>query len=172
MTLTKQNTLRVRVPGGKVRDKAGQVERSFELQISEATPVWFMQELQDAGGSLRLFADPDGLAKHYLRVSRRMFGDHKSKRRLHITPYCFRHVIATNLRESGWDVEEIAALLGKRSADTVSHYGFRRSGGRKPKHVTAHALIRGTVQCTNAVKPTSKSGLNSVLAKAFKKRAP
>ena len=172
VTLTKQNTLLVRVPGGKVRDKAGQVERSFELQISEAIPDWFMQELQDAGGSLRLFADPDGLAKHYLRVSRRMFGDHKPKRRLHITPYCFRHVMATNLRESGWDVEEIAALLGERSADTVSHYGFRKSGGRKPKHMTAHALVRGTVQCTSAVKPANKSGLNSVLAKAFKKRAP
>ena len=163
VTLTKNNTLRVRVPGGKVRAKAGQVERHFELQITEAIPDWFMQELQDAGGSVRLFADPDGLAKHYLRVSKRMFRDHKSKRRLHITPYCFRHVMATNLRESGWDVEEIAALLGERSADTVSHYGFRKSGSRKPKHVTTHALIRGTVQCTSAVKPANKTRLNQVL---------
>ena len=172
VTLTNKNTLRVRVPGGKVREKAGQVERSFELQITEAIPDWFIQELQGAGGSVRLFADPDGLAKHYQRVSRRMFSDQKSKRRLRITPYCFRHVTATNLRESGWDVEEIAALLGERSADTVSHYGFRKSGSRKPKHVTSHAVIKGTVKCTSAVKPANKSGLNTVLARAFKKRAP
>ena len=163
VTLTNKNTLRVRVPGGKVRAKAGQVERSFELQITEAIPDWFMQELQDAGGSLRLFADPDGLAKHYRRVSRRMFSDHKSKRRLHITPYCFRHVMATNLRESGWDVEEIAALLGERSADTVSHYGFRKSGSRKPKHASSHVIVKGTVKGTSAVKPVSMKGLNQVL---------
>lgn len=172
VTLTEKNTLLVRVPGGKVRDKAGQVERTFELQITEVIPDWFMQELKQAAGLLRLFADPDGLAKHYQRVSKRMFGDHKLKLRLHITPYCFRHAMATNLRESGWDIEEIAALLGERSADTVSHYGFRKSGSRKPKHVTSHALIRGAVQCSSAVKPSEKSGLDSVLARTFKKRTP
>ena len=163
VTLTKKSTLRVRVPGGKVRAKAGQVERHFELQITEAIPDWFMQELRDAGGSLRLFADPDGLAKHYRRVSKRMFSDHKSKRRLRITPYCFRHVMATNLRESGWDSKEIAALLGQLKADTASHYGFRKSGSRKPKHVTSHVIVKGTVQCTSAVKPASKGGFNPVL---------
>jgi integrase len=166
ITLTNKNTLRVRVPGGKVRAKAGQVERHFELQITEAIPDWFMQELQDAGGRVRLFADPDSLAKHYLRVSRRMFSHLKKSKTLHITPYCFRHVMAANLRESGWDVEEIAALLGERSADTVSHYGFRKSGGRKPKHVTSHAIVRGTVRCTNAVKPSSKVQLLTLLSRS------
>lgn len=73
VTLTARNTLLVRVPGGKVRQKAGQVERSFELQIGSEIPAWFLDELREAGGSKRYFANPDALAKHYSRVSKRMF---------------------------------------------------------------------------------------------------
>lgn len=173
VTLTPNNTLLVRVPGGKVRQKAGQVERSFELQINAEIPAWFLDELRHAGGSKRFFADPDALTKHYGRVSQRMFASFPSRLKLHITPYAFRHAMATNLRESGWSVEEIAGFLGERSADTVKHYGLRRSGSKKPKHGHSHSVLRGSVQHSHDVKPANKAKLNAVIrSRSAKKSGP
>lgn len=173
VTLTPNNTLLVRVPGGKVRQRAGQVERSFELQISAEIPEWFLDELREAGGSKRFFADPDALAKHYARVSKRMFADSPSRLKLHITPYVFRHAMATNLRESGWEVEEIAGFLGERSADTAKHYGLRKAGSKKPKHGHSHVVLHGSVQHSHDVKPANKAKLNAVIqSRARSKQGP
>lgn len=173
VTLTPNNNLLVRVPGGKVRQKAGQVERSFELQIRAEIPQWFLDELREAGGSKRFFADPDALAKHYARVSKRMFVGSPSKLKLHITPYVYRHAMGTNLRESGWEVEEIAAFLGERSADTVKHYGLRKAGSKKPKHGHSHVVLRESVQHSHNVKPANKAKLNAVIqSRARSKQGP
>ena len=155
VTLCGSSRVRVRVPGGKVGSHAGQVERVFELE-QQALPQWFVQELQAAAGSKTVTAKPQALRDHYERVSKQVFKDMtygKSKKPLHVTPYCFRHIVATDLRESGWAVEEIAAALGQRSADTQFQYGFRNGGKRKPQAGKQAGIVKGSVAATSPVTP-------------------
>lgn len=81
----------------------------------------------------------------------------KAKKPLHATPYCFRHALATELRTSGWSVDEIAAVLGQRSADTQSHYGFRKGGKRKPKEDIQTSIVAGSVTTTSPVRAQKNS---------------
>jgi hypothetical protein len=120
-TIVDGGRVRIRVPGGKVGLHAGQIERFFDLEMN-SVPDWFVQELADAGGNKAFMAKPQALRDHYERVSKQAFAGMtygKTKRALHVTPYCFRHALATELRTSGWSVDEIAVALGQRSL-TVS----------------------------------------------------
>ena len=158
-TLCDGGPVRVRVPGGKVGTHSGQVERFFELEM-DSLPGWFVQELKDAGGSKVFKAKPQALRDHYERVSKKVFAGMtygKAKKPLHATPYCFRHALATELRTSGWSVDEIAAVLGQRSADTQSHYGFRKGGKRKPKADIQPSIVAGSVTTTSPVRPQKNS---------------
>lgn len=158
-TLCDGGPVRVRVPGGKVGTHSGQVERFFELEM-DSLPGWFVQELKDVGGSKVFKAKPQALRDHYERVSKQVFAGMtygKGKKPLHATPYCFRHALATELRTSGWSVDEIAAVLGQRSADTQSHYGFRKGGKRKPKADIQPSIVAGSVTTTSPVRPQKNS---------------
>lgn len=158
-TLCDGGPVRVRVPGGKVGTHSGQVERFFELEM-DSLPGWFVQELKDARGSKVFKAKPQALRDHYERVSKKVFAGMtygKAKKPLHATPYCFRHALATELRTSGWSVDEIAAVLGQRSADTQSHYGFRKGGKRKPKEDIQTSIVAGSVTTTSPVRAQKNS---------------
>ena len=154
-TLEEDGKLRVRVPGGKVSTYSGQVERFFELD-AQGLPAWFLQELTDAGGSKRFMVKPQALRDHYKRVSRPLFAGQtygKAKKQLHVTPYCYRHALATELRWTEWDAVEIAAVLGHRKANTQSDYGFRIGGKRKSKAKAKIGIIAGSVVTTSPVSP-------------------
>ena len=154
-TLEEDGKLRVRVPGGKVGTHSGQVERLFELD-PQGLPAWFLQELTDAGRTKRFMVKPQALRDHYKRVSRRLFAGQtygKAKKQLHVTPYCYRHALATELRWTEWDAVEIAAVLGHRKANTQSHYGFRKGGKRKSKAEAKPSIIAGSVVTTGPVSP-------------------
>ena len=155
VTMLSNQRIRIRIPGSKVTQDAGHVERSFEVP-ADAFPAWFLNELATAGGSKRYVAKPQALRDHYERISVQAFGkkpEDPKRLWLHATPYCFRHALATNLRWSGWEVEEIAGVLGQRSADTQKHYGFRKSGQKKPITYIEPSIARDTVQTTQPIKP-------------------
>ena len=161
VTLLGTGNVQVTIEGAKVGKNSGQKVRSMEITAS-AVPYWLVTELQQAGGSLHLTAKTQALRDHYERVSAKVFKGAtygKSKRLLHITPYCFRHAVATDLRQSGWEVEQIAAFLGQRSADTQKHYARRKGGKRKavPKVV----VVRSSVQASAPVKPQKSKWANA-----------
>lgn len=125
-----------------------------------ALPEWLFQELKDAGGSPVFTVTPQALRDHYERISKKVFAGMtygKAKKPLHATPYCFRHALATELRTSGWSVDEIAAVLGQRSADTQSHYGLRKGRKRKPKAGNQLCIVAGSVRTTSLVQPPKKT---------------
>lgn len=165
-TLCDGGRVRVRVPGGKVGTHSGQVERFFDLEMC-ALPEWFVQELKDEGGRKVFMVKPQALRDHYERVSKKVFTGMtygKAKKPLHVTPYCFRHALTTELRTSGWSVDEIAAVLGQRSADTQSHYGFRKGGKRKPKADNQSCIVAGSVTTTSPVQPQKNSWAQASVA--------
>ena len=145
--------LKVTIEGAKVGKHSGQQFRSMEV-TANAVPPWLVAELQQAGGSMHLTAKTQALRDHYERVSAKVFKGAKygkPRRPLHATPYCFRHAVATDLRQTGWAVEELAIFLGQKSADTQKRYGLRKGGRRRV--VPSVAVVRGSVQASSPVKP-------------------
>jgi integrase len=148
----------VRILGGKVRaGVAGQPWRQFAL-AKESLPLWFVQSL-DESGPVTVVAEPDGLRAHLARLSVKLFPRKRraSKHDVILSAYLFRHSLVTEMREEGWDVCDIAAVIGESTADTVSWYGLRRRGGSvKPKKV---AIVAGSIQTAVPVRPLDLSGL-------------
>ncbi|MBP9940836.1 MAG: site-specific integrase [Comamonas sp.] len=153
VTLLATGNVKVQVQGAKLGLHSGQEIRSMEI-AAHAVPQWFADQLQQAGGSMHLRAKTQALRDHYERLSAKVFTGQtfgKNKVPLHVTPYCFRHAVTTQLRESGWAAEEIAAFLGQQSDDTPKHYGLAKGGKRKaPSQATA--VVRDSVQASQPVK--------------------
>ncbi len=151
----------VKIPGAKVRKTAGQPERSFSLR-RDALPDWFIEELAAAGGSRIYTEKPENISRHFTRVSEQLYPrKHLQKPRdILISPYVFRHFLATNLRDAGWETEEIAVVLGESVSETVRHYGLGRRGASKSPQ--ASAVVRGTASADRKVRPVDRSGLHAV----------
>ena len=161
-TLLATGNVKVQVQGAKLGVHSGQEMRSIEI-AAHAIPQWFADQLQQAGGSMHLRAKTQALRDHYERLSAKVFSGQtfgKDKLPLHITPYCFRHAMTTQLRESGWAAEEIAAFLGQQSDDTPKHYGLAKGGKRKtPSQATA--VVSDSVQASQPVKSKKSNWANA-----------
>lgn len=160
----------VKIPGAKVRKTAGQPERSFSLRRG-ALPDWFIQELVADGGSRIYTEKPENISRHFTRVSEQLYPRKhlKKPRDILISPYVFRHFLATNLRDAGWETEEIAIVLGESVGDTVRHYGLGRRTASKSPQVSA--VVRGTASGVREVRPVDRSGLHAVRKPASAPRA-
>lgn len=151
-----RNKISVRVLGAKVNKNSGQPIREFEIETD--LPNWFMSELIAEGGQKILTAKTQALRDHYSRISEQIFKGQrygKSKKILRITPYCFRHAVASNMRNEEWRAEEIAACLGHSSAETPRHYGLRRGGKTNPKHACKTAVVKSSLSVSRPIKPSS-----------------
>ena len=151
----------VTIPGAKVRAAAGQPERSFALR-RDMLPGWFIAELLMTG-SKRYTANPANISRHFDRISVKLYPRKhlKKPKDIRITPYVFRHALATDLRRAGWETEEIAAVLGESVSETVRHYGLRAGPGTiEPGQV---AVARHTTTTTREVRTVDRRGLDKLL---------
>lgn len=156
--------VRVLIAGAKVRATAGQPWRTFLLDPSQL-PVWFVNDLRNRRRMV-IAADEDALRAHLYRQSQAVLNpsEKKQNRNLVLSSYLFRHALVTDMRESAWDTEDIAASIGESAAETLRYYGTRRnSGSRKVKPTVA--MVMNSVRTPRAVKPIDQSGLNAQLKK-------
>lgn len=152
-SLLDNGNVKVTVLGAKLGEHSGQEVRSMEI-FASAVPLWFKAQLLQAGGSVHLSAKTQALRDHYERVSAKAFKGQtfgSDRKPLHATPYCFRHAVTTQLRESDWAAEEIAAFLGQQSGDTPQHYGMRKGGKRKSAPKSA-VVLRSSVHASQPVR--------------------
>lgn len=159
--------VRVLIAGAKVRPTAGQPWRSFLLDPS-ALPTWFIDELR-VKKRIVVQAQADAMRAHLGRMSQPVCNPDGQKRRerLVLSAYVFRHALVTDLREQGWDGEQIAALIGETSERTLTCYGTRvHAGSRKVKPVVA--IVPDSVRAPRPVKPVDRSGLEPHLRKKAK----
>lgn len=70
------------------------------------------------------------------------------KRKHRITLYSYRHLMGSDLKASGMDRAEIAAIMGHQSVDSVDVYGNSKTSQRKP-------TIRATTESIAAVRKTT-----------------
>ena len=173
VTLTASSQgVQVKIDGAKVRETAGQPWRMFTLK-TECLPEWFIREVKSKEKTV-VRVDEDALRTHLNRLSDRVFypdgrrAPHSSKSRMILSAYVFRHALVTDLREDGWETEDIAAVIGESSAETVRHYGIRvRTRSKSPKRV---AIDVASVQVARTVRAVDRSGLNDVLRQKAKVR--
>ena len=155
----------VHIAGAKVRETAGQPWRSFTLKY-EHIPEWFLHEVREKG-KMVVRVEEDALRAHLGRLSDCVFhpnekgASRSSKSRLKLSAYVFRHALVTEMREDGWETQNIAAVIGESSADTVRLYGIRvRTRSKSPKVL---AIDVKSVQAARPVRAVDSSGLNAVL---------
>lgn len=149
--------VQVRIEGAKVRDTAGQPWRSF-LLTHQQLPHWFVQELQDKQ-SMHISVGSDRLRAHLGRMSTVVLNPEQRKNGCQetLSAYLFRHALVTQMRESGWESDEIAAAIGESSAATTRLYGLRVRGGKKP-HVPI-AIEKSSISTARPVKQADTQGL-------------
>lgn len=90
-----------------------------------------------------------GLAMH--RVQRRLENATRKlwpERKHRITLYSYRHLLGSDLKASGLKREEVAAIMGHQSVDSVDLYGDKRTSKRKPD-------LRATLESIAAVRKTT-----------------
>ncbi|MFS4552936.1 hypothetical protein [Comamonas resistens] len=148
------------IQGAKVRDTAGQPWRSFLLN-PKLLPQWFVDELKEHG-TLNISAISDNMRTHLQRLSETVFNPEQRKNgcKETLSAYIFRHALVTEMRESGWTSEEMAAVIGEWSAETIRHYGTRVRGGKKIKPDVV--VIKDSVQTARPVKPADTQELQNL----------
>lgn len=153
----------VRWNGAKVSKNSGQPWRQFKLK-ADVLPEKVLQQVETVGVLKVLIASTDAFRAHLTRHSKELFPNKPL-----VTGYSFRHSLAEDLREAGWEAEEIAAVLGQSVAETQAMYGRRkRTGSRAPQAVT---IERTSVETARPVRPLDRSGLEMVLAEKLPKAA-
>ena len=132
--------VKVDVAAGK-----GQEWRRMAWPVDHESPM--VQQLvgavQQAGGRLvATVASASNFSKAMSNAAAREW----PKRKASITPYCFRHQVAADMKAAGTlDSGEISAALGHLSDITKSTYGhanMSKGGGLAPAKVSAARLVK------------------------------
>lgn len=136
----------IRINGAKCRDGvSGQAWR--ELRYPPGHPlVDGLAEGVHRVGSAKAIANT---VTHYATKAFR-------PRKEAVSPYSFRHALASDLKASGRDFEEIAAAMGHQSTGTQSLYGSasgRSGGGLAPSSIKAASAVRDTARTAAQAMP-------------------
>lgn len=129
----------VKTKGGEF----GQSERKITTAIESVESTYIATVLAEVNGVLWVQAKARPLKDAVRRVSQRTW----PKRRYHVSPYCYRHQFAADMKSEGQSIEDIAKALGHCVDDTQRMYGHSRQGrfgGNKVLHVIAAREVRQT----------------------------
>ena len=144
----------MKILGGKVRATAGQPWRVLFIP-AEQLPEWFLDAI---GTAPKVVSAPAKAMRAYLgRLSNKVFAPRKDGSVPILSAYTFRHALVTDMRAAGWGSEEMAGVLGERSARTSRWYGLRKRGSKAP--LPAVSVARGSVLTALPVAPADKSWL-------------
>lgn len=149
------NGIVAKILGAKVSEHSGQEWRKFKLQPG-VMPTELVEQIKAAGTLTVSIKSTDAFRTHLTRLSAELFPGKPA-----VTGYSFRHSLAENLREAGWEAEELAAVLGQAVSETQAYYGRRRrAGSRAPE---AAGIDKGSVETARPVRPLDRSGLTAVM---------
>jgi integrase len=129
------------IKGSKHTEKSGQEWRrlSWSLETDSSLVQELIQQIRLAGGNKTIHIKS---ATNFSSAVRNAGKREWPRRDAAITPYCFRHQCAADMKAAGWLSDaDISAALGHCSDVTKSTYGHyrmgRKTGGVAPKTVTA-----------------------------------
>ena len=156
------------IEGAKVTDKTGQKWRRLHWPAdSESQLVRSLYDLvskQPAGTKVRIVVEN---AKAFSGAMRAAGKREWRRRKSTITPYCFRHQAAADMKASGTlSSGDISAALGHVSDVTKQAYGHanmgRKRGGVVPVRVEAERPVQTKAPSKAAVKRAMNSAMPAV----------
>jgi integrase len=131
------------ITGSKVTEKSGQPWRRLAWSIDSSSPLVAML-VDEVRNGLTLARIED--ARIYSGAVRAAGEREWPARKKKISPYCFRHAAASDLKASGMDDSAISQALGHCADVARSYYGQRqqgrKEGGVAPNRVAAARLVR------------------------------
>lgn len=136
-------TLIAEIQGSKVTEKSGQPwRRMFWPVDSESALVAQLVEAVRGGLTVARIED----AKAYSGAVRSAGEREWPKRTKNVTPYCFRHAAASDMKAAGMEDDVISQALGHCADVARTYYGQwqmgAKTGGVVPKSVEAARKIR------------------------------
>jgi integrase len=141
------------IQGSKVTEKSGQAWRRLVWPVdSESALVTMLVVEVQNGLSIAKIED----AKAYSGAVRAAGNREWPGRRKSVTPYCFRHAAASDMKAAGIDDASISQALGHCADVARSCYGQwqqgRAHGGVSPKIVQAQRQVRITKSASTATR--------------------
>ena len=137
--------LTAEIIGAKVTEKSGQPWRRLSWPVESDSPLVAMlvEEVQN-GLVVAQIAD----AKAYSGAVRAAGKREWPRRQTSLSPYCFRHAAASDMKAAGMEDAAISQALGHCADVAKSYYGQwqqgRKSGGVAPAKVEASRSVRVT----------------------------
>lgn len=123
--------------GSRGLDRAQLFEKDLFDKIKTAHAIWsdYKHALPDhsTGQAMKL------LQNQFAELTKKIW----PRRTRRITLKSYRHQFGSNLKASGRDRIEIAAIMGHQSVDSVTAYGNARSSTRAPVIRVSHSSLAG-----------------------------
>lgn len=116
--------LLLRIPGAKLTSHSGQPERALLIGL-DSVEARYLNGLAEAG-PVTVSGSAQALCAAVQRAGRKAF----PRARQLVSPYVYRHALASDLKAEGHDPERIAECLGHRATESQSAYGRAVHGGQ------------------------------------------
>jgi len=137
------------IQGAKITEKTGQPWRRLSWPVDSNSPlVRALVAEVTAGVSVVQIDNPKTYSSAMRAAGEREWPGRKNKKTgkaKTVTPYCFRHAAASDMKASKMGREEISQALGHCSDVTKQYYGSwsqGRAGGVAPRSVEAARAVR------------------------------
>lgn len=142
------------VQGAKTKDSGGRERgherRSYVFNIESEQAAWLFnlcgEPLIKGRRQLQFVSNAGTLYNQVCHLFMRALPSLRQR----VSPYCFRHQLASDLKAGNIDRELIAKTLGHLSDFSQSRYGRRRSGGRG-------SIVPISVKTSNSVRRSPKA---------------
>lgn len=129
------NALMLRIHGAKLTQHSGQPERFLRVAL-DTIEARYLHALVEAG-PVTVSTGAQAFCAAVERAGRRAF----PHARQCLSPYVYRHAIASSLKAEGHEPERIAECLGHRATESQSAYGRAAHGGRASGVLAVHASL-------------------------------
>jgi hypothetical protein len=160
-----RGALEFTLQGGKLSDTTGVKERVLTVPVRTQTARRLARKLIVDGPAQVWQCKEKALADYVTAVRKKAFPGHAYK----VSPYSYRHALASDVKSAGAGRGDIAAALGHRSTRTAGAYGRKGTSGKLRPNPIKAVRVTGEIRTTHSIKPDFSS-LRSLPAK--RNRAP
>ena len=160
-----RGALKFTLIGGKFSATTGLKERVLTVPVRTQTARRLARKLIIDGPAQVWKCKEKALADYVTALREKAFSSHPYK----VSPYSYRHALASDLKSAGVDRVGIAAALGHRSTRTASAYGRKRTSGKVRPGPLKAVSVKGDIRTTHSIKPDFNSLRSS---KAERSRTP
>lgn len=162
-----RGALKFTLVGGKLSSTTGLKERTLTVPVRTLGARRLARQLIPDGPAQVWKCKEKAMADYVTALREKAFPGHPYK----VSPYSYRHALASDLKSTEMDRVDIAAALGHRSTRTAGAYGRKRTNGKVRPAPLKTVSVKGDIRITHSIKPDFTS-LRSSKAKRNRTAKP